>query len=290
MSFRIEKQKALLAAGFRAALREQIALSIKDLDISSRVSRAARIHSARKRVKKVRSILRLLEAAAFPGVSRADHDLLRDASTEVAVPRSADANLNTLKLLCSDSGSDHLRFSRTFAALERQKLAASRGTQASMHKAATLLKGALSRIDAWDDRSIPWEDVRRGLEQFYKRGRAAFRKVAEEGTTENFHLLRKRAKDILHGLRLIAAGKSKTIRRRARQMKKLGALLGTDHDLALLREILDQFRIGREKVVLEKLIAARRRKVQGKALELGAKYFSRKPGEFVEKIDGQHQA
>ena len=285
MSFRIEKHTALFANGFREALRGQLAHAIKELDVSSRIPRAARIHSARRRVKKVRSVYRLLEAAEFPRVSQIDHDLLRDASAEVALPRCMDANVKALKKLCSHSGSDRLRFSKAFAVLEKQRFATSPGTAASMRKAATLLKGALSRIESWDDDSIRWMNVRRGLELFYKRGRTAFRKAAEDSTTENFHKLRKCAKEIFHSLKLVHSVNPKAVRRLSRPAKKLGAMLGIDHDLAILQETLGQCGIGNEKTVIEKLITTRRHKLQCKALRLGAKYFSRKPGAFIDKID-----
>ena len=285
MSFRIGKRTVQLAHGFRGALRGELADAIKELDLSSRSPRAARIHNARRRMKKVRSAFRLLEAASFPGVSRIDHDLLRDASAEVAASRGADANLGVLKKLCDDSGSDRLRFARIFAALEKEKLTVSHGTTAGMHKASTLLKGALSRIDAWDDGSIEWNKVLSGMEHLYKRARAACRKASDETTAENLHKWRKCAKDIYNGLKLAGDEDSKKIRRLSRHMKKLGTLLGADHDLAILREALDQHRIGKEKAVIEKLIAEHRRGVQDKALKLGAKYFSRKPAAFIECIE-----
>jgi CHAD domain-containing protein len=284
MSYRVTKKTARVAHGFRAALRGQIAAAIKELDISSRASRAGRIHNVRRRLKRVRSALRLLEGASFADITRIDHDLLRDAAAEVAASRSADANLAALKNLCEQSGSDPLRFSRAFAALEKERLAVAHATTAGMHKAGTLLKGSLSRIDAWSDTVIEWNNVLQSIGHFYKRGRGAHRKVVREATTENFHQWRKRSKDLYHGLKLVCGAGSKKARRPVRQMKKLSVLLGADHDLALLREALDKQRLGKEKEVIEKLIAVRRRDLQEKALKLGAKYFSRKPGAFIGRI------
>ena len=69
-------------------------------------------HRARKRLKKVRAALRLLQSASFSRASETDHTLLRDASAEIAGTRGADANLRALtQTLRADSGSDRLRFS-----------------------------------------------------------------------------------------------------------------------------------------------------------------------------------
>ena len=282
MSFHIVKQKAALADGFRAALRGELVRTARDLDVSSRAAPGPRIFRARKRVKKVRSALRLLEAASFPAVSRTDHSLLRDACAEIAPAHGADANLGTLKTLCDDSGCDPLRFSRAFEALEKRRQAIARGTPASMRKAATLLKGSLSRIEAWDDRAIPWKDIARALERSYKRARKAFRKAVDEPSAESLHTWRKRSQDILHGLQLTPAGESKP----ARRLKKLCSLLGEVHDLTLLRQALDEFRLGKEKPRLDKLISARREKAQARAFKLAAKCFSRKPADFIEKVTG----
>ncbi|HWB58011.1 MAG TPA: CHAD domain-containing protein [Chthoniobacteraceae bacterium] len=286
MSFRIARQTALIASGFRPALRRQLSRAIKELDISSRMPAGTRIHSARRRVKKVRSALRLLEAASFHGVTRVDHELLRDAAAQVAGSRNAEANLMALGRLCDETGCDNLRFSKTFARLELEKSDAERGIGDAMHRAVTLLKGSLSRIDAWDDSPIAWKKIARGVGRFYKSGRAAFRKAADDPSMENLHRWRKRTKDLLNGLKLAGDTLPKPVRRIARDAKKLSALLGADHDLAMLRLSLAGSGAGRETHVLGKLIDARRRKLQRKAMELGAECFARKPGAFEEKFGG----
>lgn len=286
MSFHIERQTALLANGFRPALRKQLVRAIKELENSRHAPPAARIHCARKHMKKVRSALRLLDKTSFRDVGRTDHDLLRDASAELAVVRNAEANVGALRRLCGDSGSDNLRFARAFGLLDRQRNSVSQGAPHSMHRAVTLLKGSLSRIDAWDDAGIAWKEVARALKHFYKRGRAAFRKAADDPSTENLHRWRKRAKDLLHGLKLVKPANPKAARRLAKDLGKMCDLLGIDHDLAMLHETLEQAGIGREKAVLDKLIAARRRKAHCKALKIGAKFFVRKPGAFAGKIEG----
>jgi CHAD domain-containing protein len=285
MSVRIHKHSALLANGFRKTMQEQLTCAIKELDISARTPRAARLHSSRQRMKKARSALRLLHAASFSNAGQTDLDLLRDATAEISAPRNADANIQALTKLCNHSDSDHLRFSEAFALLKKQKNAAAMETTASMHKAVTLLKGALSRIESWDDGSIAWKEVRRGLKHIYKRGRATYRKAADDITSENLHGWRKRTKDIFYSLKLMQSTYPEAILPLAKNAKKLGALLGADHDLALLQTTLQQHGIKKEKTALDKLIAVRRRKLQCKAFKLGAKLYSRKPGAFVEKLD-----
>ncbi len=285
MSFRIARRSTFVANGFRTALRQQLVRAIRELE-GLRYSPEARIHRARRRIKKVRSALRLLKAASFPGVSQSDQDLLRDASAELAPPRGAASNIDALNELCAKSGSDGLRFSNTFALLDKQKNAVSPAVADSMRRAVVLLKASVSRIEAWDERPIVWKEVGRALKYFYKRARVAFRKAADDSSTENLHQWRKCAKDLFHALKLIQAANPVAVRRLSRDANKLGELLGADHDLAVLQETLNEFSIGREMPVLGKLIAARRRKLQCKALKLGAKYFSRKAGAFVGKIDG----
>lgn len=285
MGFRIEKYKALLAGGFRDALRVQLAGAIKDLDISSRASRAARIHRARKRVKKVRAALRLLQAADFPRASHADHTLLHDACAELAAIRSADANLNALTRLCKQTGSDHLRFPRAFAALEKEKRAVFRTSTAPMHRASTLIKAALARIESWEDGALPWSDVMRGLEKIHRKARRDFRRALENPTAENLHEWRKRSKDLFFTLKLIEEDLPKSARATMKQLKKTGELLGRDHDLSLLMAALDKPGFKRERRILDKLIPERRRNLQRKAFEIGAKCFRGKSSDFLRKIE-----
>jgi hypothetical protein len=286
MSFRIEKHKAVLAGGFRDALCGEIARAIKDLDISRRSSRAAMIHSARRRAKKTRAAFRLLQAAAFPRPLDADHGLLRDACAEIANARSTDAHLIALTRLCKQTGSDHLRFQRAFDALGKEKRAMFRNLNAPMHRAATLLKAELARIESWDGASIPWDDVTRGMEKLYKKARTACRKAADDPTRENLHHWRKRLKDLFYNIKLIRDAAPRSGRPLTRRLKKLGSLLGRDRDLALLQEVFDAPGFKREKHALDKLIPERRRKLQENALEIGAKFFREKPADFIERLVG----
>jgi CHAD domain-containing protein len=76
----------------------------------------------------------------------------------------------------------------------------------------------------------------------------------------------------------------------ASELETLGDSLGDDHDLAVLRQDLDQGRFGdghaRDVKALGDAMAQRQRQLRSAALALGARFYAEKPGMFCDRLAG----
>lgn len=79
----------------------------------------------------------------------------------------------------------------------------------------------------------------------------------------------------------------------ASELGTLGDNLGDDHDLAVLRQDLEQWSPGdrhsRELETLNGLIEERQRELRAAALALGARFYAEKPSMFCSRLAGYWQ-
>jgi CHAD domain-containing protein len=126
-----------------------------------------------------------------------------------------------------------------------------------------------------------------GSERAYRRGRDAFRAALDDPSAERLHDWRKRAKDLWYHQRLLRDAWPGPLKAFAAECDALGSLLGDDHDLATLAELLGgDFQPPPSvdtKHVLE-LIAARRGELQAEAFELGRRVYAEKPKAFGRRL------
>jgi len=286
MSFHIHPHEAP-GDGFRRVLCGQLERAIKELSQSSPGSQAAAVHSARKRIKRIRTVLRLLRRASPHG--KPDPSLaslrapLREAARELALMRDVRVDEKTLTKLCKDFSIPPARIAKAFEFLKQRRIAALSNGGERMHKAVLRLTSVRQSMEKPEPLPLDPHDVRNGVAAIYKRGRASFRKSADKPSAANFHRCRKRTKDILHMLLLLKETGPKSLPRREDRARKLCSLLGREHDLAHLRATLDQGDIGVQSDMLDELIVSKRLKLQRKIMKLGAKFFAKKPKNFAAK-------
>ena len=167
---------------------------------------AAAIHSARKDIKKIRSVLRLLRDELGEKTYGAENERYRDAGRTLSGSRDAEVKVETL-----DGAGGALRArdaERLGLGLERPAGArAPRGDRRRRDAAA--IEAAVEALEAGREaaaeRSLDrlLEALRPRPEAGYKGGRKAMAKVAADPDPELVHEWRKRTKDLWYDLRLI---------------------------------------------------------------------------------------
>lgn len=232
------------------------------------------VHEARKDMKKLRGLLRLVRPAA-PDLYKAENRALRDAAAHLAVVRDADAALETFDLVLrraqpeSDEGA---KFAAAFGTeAERPSLhhdaepmelssvraslvayrdevhAGASDVQERLAKFRTRMQEARARVDDWQ---LPYPDklaqdfdlLGPGLAKTYKRGRKAMQRAYKVPSVDAFHDWRKRTKYLGYHLRLLQPAWPKLLKAKREAVKELQSLLGDDHDLAVLAELLRTLR------------------------------------------------
>jgi len=178
--------------------------------------------------------------------------------------------------------------------LERERDAArlSLGGAATIQPALADLTAVRDRAGDWRLARNGWRAIGDGQRRGYRRARRAFGVARARGTDENLHEWRKRTKDVWYQLRLLRPLAPRTIRGQAQEAHHLSDLLGDDHDLAGLRQILlsldGELPVDVEAVI--RLVDHRRGQLQGDALLVGERLYAERPSAFARRMHRYRKA
>lgn len=250
---------------------------------------AESIHEARKDLKKLRSLLRLVREELGEPVYRRESERFREAGRLLSGARDAEVKLETIDRLRERDGEIP-----TKTALERyvRSLESERDehahAEAERERAASRIEAARAAVEEWELRTDSWALVAPGLARAYRRGRNRYRDTGGDPSAANVHEWRKRVKDLWYHLRILHPIWPALLAETADQAHRLSDLLGDHHDLAVLAEDArgrrDRFDSESD---LESLLAAverRQARLLDQALALGARLYAEKPKAFVSRL------
>lgn len=231
MTYRL-KLREPIAGGVRRIGLEQI--EIAEAKLANGDDIPAAIHDARRCLKRLRALVRLIRPALGDTAYRRESRRLGDIGRLLAGARDQHVMRQTLaklegrfgplpngaaqrleKLLHGEAGSKR-------ALVEDRRTASARLAQA---------KGFFARADHKD---IRFEHAAEGLERAYRKARQAFRKAYRRPGDEAFHTWRKSVQLHWRHMLLLSRGWPDALGARASEAKELSQLLGEDHDLSVL--------------------------------------------------------
>jgi CHAD domain-containing protein len=313
--------------GLRRMALGQVDLALEMLDGESQAAPEVAVHEVRKAIKRLRALLALLERALGRKEAARERALLRETANRLAGARDADVMIATLEGLVqrhprrlARRGVRELR-----SRLERQRLEArqsafdgavlattsatagprdglsANGALGGLGERAVIeadLRALRTRIAAW---SLPPGGTGRaldeGLREIYRAGRTGCRRAGKRKPDPlAFHRWRKHVKELRYAAEALdlretpkaRAGGSARIAKLARRADELGELLGEEHDLALLAELVRTNRPlrarKRSRKALLGAIARRRTRLRERALREGARLYALPPGPFTRRI------
>lgn len=245
------------------------------------------IHDARKDLKKLRAVVRLLRDRLGEKVYAEQNRRYRDAARALAESRDGKVKLETLDALAERFGDLP---PGTLAAwregLQRDCDRTLEGTDATaLFEAIEQIEAGRDRIESWDLGSRSWGLIDKGIRRAYSRGRQAMRRAESEPTEENLHRWRKRAKDLWYDLRILHGAWPEVLGATAEEAHRLSDLLGDHHDLAVLREDLVGRRFSDEdSAALSAAISTRQVELVNDAFELGHRLYAEKPKAFLARL------
>src|SRR5205085_153720 len=118
----------------------------------------------------------------------------------------------------------------------------------------------------------------------------AFGAAAGDPTIENLHEWRKQAKYLRYQLEILRPVWPERMGELADEADRMGDLLGDDHDLAVLRQLLTddpgRFPEAGDREVLLALIDRRRAELEQEATLLGERFFQDRPRDFARPLKG----
>ncbi len=254
------------------------------------------VHSARKRLKKARSALRLLRESLGPRRYRRENIALRDAARPLTDVRDAKVLVVTVDKLAADASGalDASAIARLLQRLAERNREVRRRVLEENDSAASVrqsLEETLQRVEKSPGGRQGWSVLGAGLKRVYRNARKAFEAAKDQPSTENLHEWRKQTKYLRHEIEMIEPLWPTALAPLAEQLHNLADQLGDEHDLAVLRTTLHQQppllpnRAAADGLV--KLIEHRRTELQEKALELGSQLYIDRPKRFTQRLHCQ---
>jgi CHAD domain-containing protein len=287
-----------IAKGTKRIARTQMDRALDQLSQADQHVPEEAMHDARRRFKRIRALLRLVRKSLGKRRYNKENACFRDAGRPLTEVRDAQVLVMTFEKLTRRfrdqlSGQPFAKVRR--ALLRRQKAITKRvfDEEAAPATVVATIKAARRRVKKWTFTKGERSTLHAGLRKTYKRGLESFSIVRTERTTENLHAWRKRAKDLWHELRLLERIWPAITSELVKKAHTLGDYLGDDHDLAVLRDLLedDSFKRGHRTAIaaLLPLIERRRLTLEQAALRLGQKVYGDKPNDFLLRLEGKRR-
>ena len=282
-------------AGLERIAHGRIANALDELRGKGSDGFAESVHEARKDLKKLRSVLRLVREELGDDLYRRENERFRDAGRLLSGARDAEVKLETIGALRKEDGDMPTKKTlRNYIRVLESERDEHSADHAELERAATEIEAGSAAIQDWDLERDSWELISPGLTRAYRRGRNRFRDSQQDPNVENIHEWRKRVKDLWYHLRILQPVWPELLEETADQAHQLSDALGDHHDLAVLaddaRDRRDRFK---SETDLESLLAAierRQDQLLSRALALGARLYAEKPKAFTDRLQGYWSA
>ena len=253
-------------------------------DFRDAASREERVHRVRQRLKRVRTVLRVLEPVFGERATTIRRDL---SETARLLSRARDADVaaeSARNLAATVVRGDDLGLGRVVSALD-EEAARAHHERTPIGEINRRLASAIAAISTFNSEFDGVDLIDGALRRTYGRGRRAMLRAETSLATPDLHHWRKSVKQLWFLLRLDRKRLPKHGGRIAADLERLGELLGTDNDHAMLAEKLALSPTGDVSLMSQlSLIARRRNALEAEAFDLGAKIYKNAPARFMERL------
>ena len=290
MDYRLHPHETV-AGGCRRVACEEIAIVLQQLhECAAADDPAPAVHQARRHLKKLRALLRLLRPAIGDTAFARENRCFRRAGRRLSQARDAEVCLQTLRTLEADAGAEaQPALAATEVSFADLLGHHRRPAQRTLDAVAASLVKAAARVGEWSFEAEGWDALEPGFARLCRRERKASKRAAKDATVEELHTWRKRVKDLGAAFTLLRDLQPEETRLLRKSAKTLADLLGADHDLAVLRETLRDERTPRPvgksgRRALSAKVEGRRRAVQEEAMAAGKSLRCHKPKKMTRQF------
>lgn len=291
MAYRLKKGESI-PEGVRRIVHEEIASALGEFKHHSGRKRDEAIHEARKSIKKMRGLIRLVEPE-LGRVYRTTNTRLGDIGRKLSEIRDATAIIEVFDALAEKHKS--ALQTPAIAAIRRGLETSKRETEQAagigdaVKRATAALRSIDKQVDKWPLQRDGFGAIAPGLKERYRRGRKAMSVARKDGTPENYHEWRKRVKDHWYHVRLIESLWTEVMQAHESSLHDLETWLGDDHNLVVLCEKLEKEpeKYGEEENVrlFRAVIEQEQKELREKSLSLGERLYERKPRRFIQEVE-----
>jgi CHAD domain-containing protein len=277
------KSNERIAPGLKRIVSRELRKAVDD---SGRGDAVRAAFDLRKRIKKLRSVLRLFRDELGSDYDKHTRRLRKTAHTFATV-RDADAAVATMEAIRArypDVVSDGQCETVKKALLARKHGLDTRAhVDATLHRAQEDLRDWSRGIASDVRRAARRRTLRSGMVRVYRKTRKALAAAEASGEDRAFHTWRRRVKDHWYHVRLIER-LNPAARSRAKKLQRLETWLGNAHNLVLFRALLldDPSRFGDEHAIAVILGCAEKlqKSFRRRALRKGHALFDTRPSRF----------
>jgi CHAD domain-containing protein len=306
-----------LRTGLARMADEQLDLAIEQLSETNGAGPPEQaVHETRKALKRLRALLVLVRDELEPDECAHERALLRDAGRLLAGARDAEVHIATLDALIARhpgklAHRGRVARLRAQLAAERDDAAVAALSPRTRAQLLLALRQMHARVSAWQlAGGAGTQAVEPALRRIYRGGRRLLPRDSRGSRKRAaaLHEWRKRVKDLRYAAEILdrsraprepgavprsarkgrdrarSSKRASYMRSVARRADELGEILGEEHDLSLLADLVNARPTGRRaRRVLLALIAERRKQLRKEALRAGRRLFARPPARFLER-------
>ena len=288
MSYRL-KPRGSVASEVRRIVDKQLALAIGELRTIGDRRSDGRIHAARRHVKKVRAILRLVRPALGDTYYAVNRRLGR-ANRMLGPIADGRAVVDTTAQLGGTTRARpaHRALHLLQAALVQRAEGIDRRAEHDrvLPIVAGLLRRERRRLNDWTLNARGFDAVGPGLENSVRCARKAMQRALRHPAAHTYHVWRRREKDLWFQVRLLEARCGDALMSDQCRLEALDDCLGEYHNVVLLEEILITEALVPRPQTAGCLRVLRRyqAELRGGAASLGHQALAEKPAHFVRRI------
>jgi len=282
-------EKAMMPAkALRRICRRHIGQALARL---RKPAHPAAIHGARKEIKRLRSIFRLVQKEMSRRDYRKAGKALHQTADRLAAPRDARVTLKAFEKLAGPDAP--LRFPKIQTMLQKHYRRETRRfrNDNSVESAKNVLKKVNRHVRGLKIKPAGWTAIAPGLKQSYRLGQQACKRVRRQSSPENFHEWRKHVKTFWHQLRALCPERP-AARAMMDGLERLGEKLGEDHDLFLLKQFVGENCAAQvaEAKALNQRIESRQKILRAAALKFGALLYTETPAMVCARLKNHWNA
>lgn len=275
------------AAGMRRIARGRAERAAGRLRKAGEDDLAAAIHGARKDLKKLRAVLRLVREELGEKHFERENQRYREAARLLATSRDAEVKLQTLRALRERCGAQ-LTTAATEAweaalLADRDRLASAEAGELGerIEAALRMIETGAQETGDWPLCEEGWKLVAAGLTEAYREGREELEVVKAGGSDLEIHELRKRVKDLWYQQRLLVEAWPGPIGAAVAELDSMAEMLGEHHDLSMLAaDLSERGNAIAEGAEIASLIATRQHHLLEHSVGIGDRLYADKPKAF----------
>jgi CHAD domain-containing protein len=289
MSYRLDPAMPMSEAVRRVAFAE---LEIAHTALATPPERHSGVHSARKCLKRLRSLLLLIRPGMPEPVFATLTDRLAIIARGLAPARDAHALIDAVDKLERETGPgpglgpiQSLR-----AWLHKRRHAAEQNLEKSA--ASDAMRALLEVRPAFAGLAVYPDDFRslaKGLRRCYRATRESFQHAYAEGRDEDLHEWRKGVQHHWRQMQLLAPCWPSELNARVEAARSLSQVLGDDHDISLLTQLVSTptmvFGTPDETAAFLKRCRRRHKTLRKDADTQGERLFAERSRPFAERIE-----